>query len=120
MKKVCLLENNIITPFSNLTKETLNPETLNVTECRQYWEKGLLHITDSAYEFFITLEQKGVDCVNLGKLIAHQANMIDNSIHEVSNSKILCDQFDNLFHVDQNEEKVIIFYINYAFFTPFH
>ena len=52
MKKVCLLENNIITPYCSLTKETSSPEKLNVTECRQFRERGLLHITDSACEFF--------------------------------------------------------------------
>ena len=110
MKKVCLLENNIIAPYCSLAKETSSPETLNVTECRQFRERGLLHITDSAYEFFLKLEQERVNNINLGKLISHQANMVDNSINVVSNSEILRNQFRNLFNLDENEDQVIIVY----------
>ena len=114
MKKVCLLENNIITPYCSLAKETSSPETLNVTECRQFRERGLLHITDSAYEFFLKLEQERVNNINLGKLISHQANIVDNSIDVVSNSEILRNQFRNLFNLDENEDQeIIVYYSNF-------
>lgn len=45
MKKMQLLENNVIMPFTTLSKITANPETLNVTESHQFRERGLLHIT---------------------------------------------------------------------------
>ena len=51
-----LLEENVITPFSILEEKSNYKESLQVTEDRQYRERGLIHISDSAYEFFLTLE----------------------------------------------------------------
>ena len=44
------------------------PDTLQVTEGRQYRERGLLHISDQAYIFFMALEKKRVDLLNLNIL----------------------------------------------------
>ena len=51
-----LLEEYIIVPFSQIENTTKFPETLEVTENRQYRSRGLLHISDSSYMFFVALE----------------------------------------------------------------
>ena len=61
IKKVNLLENNVIVPFSLLQGTIFEPETLNVVEARQFRERWLLHISDAAFAFFLSLEQERVD-----------------------------------------------------------
>ena len=55
---LCDSLDNVIIPFAKLTEDTMFPETIEVTEERQYREMGLLHILDQAYLFFMALEQK--------------------------------------------------------------
>lgn len=107
IKKMDLLDNNIIIPHDVLEKSTVYPETLNVTESRQYRERGLLHITDSAHEFFFFLEQEHVDLINLHTLSLFKADMVDKSIQTVLNNERLRDKFIALFDITSNEEKVI-------------
>ena len=52
MKKIELIENNVIVNHQVLRESTENPETLHVIESRQYRERGLFHINDAAYSFF--------------------------------------------------------------------
>lgn len=78
MKMLDLLENNIITPHEVLEKTTAYPQTLSVTESRQYRERGLLHITDSAREFFTLLEQERVDLINFQRLSLLKGDMVDD------------------------------------------
>lgn len=67
MEKVNLLEKNIIAPFAILSGTTGNPEMLHVTESRQFRERGLLHISDDAHGFFMSLEQERVNNINCNK-----------------------------------------------------
>jgi hypothetical protein len=108
MKKVNLLENNVIVPFSILNGITSNPETLHVTESRQFRERGLLHISDGAHAFFMSLEQERVNNINLQKLKDHQANMVDESIKVISSNKTLNNQFGKLFVSEEDEDQVIM------------
>jgi hypothetical protein len=52
MKKIELIENNVIVNHQVLRESTESPETLHVIESRQYRERGLFHISDAAYSFF--------------------------------------------------------------------
>lgn len=52
-----LIEENLIASnFENLQVTTANPETLTVTEERQYRCRGLAHIVEPVYEFFVDLK----------------------------------------------------------------
>jgi len=51
-----LLEENVIVPFSVILNETSLPETLELTEDRQYRNRGLVHISDKAFQFICELE----------------------------------------------------------------
>ena len=60
-----LLDENVIIPFAKLQEDSQFPETLEVTEARQYRERGLLHISDEAYLLFVCLEEKWVRLLNM-------------------------------------------------------
>lgn len=56
-QRMCkLLEESLIIPFCKLEESTQYPETLGMTENRQYRKRSLIHITDHAYLFFMCLE----------------------------------------------------------------
>ena len=48
-----MLEEDIIQPYSELSESSKFPETLEVTERRQFRERSLIHISDKAYLFFL-------------------------------------------------------------------
>ena len=83
--KAQLLQECVIAQFSNLQGTTAYPETLVVTEDRQYRERGLLHISDAAFQFFLNVEQMRVDLINETKLMqaGHKGTAIDAAISEV-------------------------------------
>jgi len=62
--KCTLLEDNIIVPYAAIEGNSEFPETLQVTENRQYRERGLLHISDATFSFFLRLEQLRVNTIN--------------------------------------------------------
>ena len=56
----------------------------------------------------MALEQKRVHNINIGMLIAHEANMVDKSITVESNDEILREQFSHLFVLDEDGAQVNI------------
>ena len=63
-----LLEENVIIPFAKLSESTNVPETLDVTEARQYRERRLIHISDNAYRFFMAMKSEHLKLINNHKL----------------------------------------------------
>ena len=63
-----LLEENVIVPFAKLSESTKVAETLDVTEARQYRERGLILISDNAYRFFLAMESERLKLINNHKL----------------------------------------------------
>lgn len=106
MRKVLLLQNNVIVPSQILRETTKQPETLNLTESRQFREHGLLNISDGAYEFFMILEQERVNQINSVRLSQLGSNLIEDSIDTITKNEIVQDTFLNLFHLDDNGDKV--------------
>ena len=102
-----LLENNVIVPYQVIEKTTAYPQSVRVTESRQYRERGLLHISDNAYEFFLLLEQKRVDLINLHMLSLLKADMVNESIKGVRKNETLKSKFLSLFDIESEGEKVI-------------
>ena len=85
------------------------PETLQVTEGRQYRERGLLHISGQAYIFLIELEKRRVKLLNLHILKKARNKMVEMAMadlkadQELKTSWIQC--FEN---EDIRKHKVII------------
>ena len=107
IKMLDLLENNVIVPYQVIEKTTAYPQSVSATESRQYRERGLLHITDSVYEFFLILEQERVDLINLHMLSKLKADMVDESIKRVLKNEILKSMFISLCDIGSEGEKVI-------------
>lgn len=62
-QRVCkLLEENIVQSFDYLQEKSNFQETLQVTEARQCRQRGLLHISDYVYLFFMQLGQEEWSC----------------------------------------------------------
>jgi hypothetical protein len=84
-----LLEENIIVPFCAFQDNTEYPETLQVTENRQYRKRGLLHISDNAFEFFLMLEQQRINTINESKLKQFKEDTVSNALQETKNNNEL-------------------------------
>jgi hypothetical protein len=96
----------VIIPSQILRETTKKPETLNVTESRQFREHRLLNISDGAYEFFMLLEQQRVDQINSVRLSQQGPDLIEDSIEDVTKNEVLQTKFLNLFCLDDNGDKV--------------
>ena len=105
LRKITMIENNVIVDQKVLQGSTTSLETLGVVEDRQYRERGLLHISDAPYGFFLLLEQERVDRINFSKL-ADLKDMIENSIKKVSNNKSLFLHFKEIFHSETAADEV--------------
>ena len=106
LKEMDFIENNVVVSHQVLEETTESPETLHVIKSRQYRERGLFHISDAAYQFFLKLEQERVDGINISKLTKLQKNMVDKSIQQCSNNKVLFNSFENVFDSEVAFNKV--------------
>ena len=75
-----VLEENVIQSFDRLQETSKCKETLEVTEARQYRQRGLLHVSDEAYLFFMQLEQRRVDLLNVNVMRKKRENMVEAAI----------------------------------------
>ena len=101
-------DNNVVIPYDVLEKTTDDFGTLNVTESRQYRERGLLHITDDAFDFFLTLEHERINLINLERLHQLKDQVIDCSIKSVIENKNVQNEFLSLFNTQLEENKVYV------------
>jgi hypothetical protein len=100
--KIELLQENIIVPYETLQNTSLCLESTNITESLQYRERGLLHISDATYDFFLSLEQARVEKINLEKLRSYQTDMMDTAMKEAWEDEVLQDKFVELFNTAGN------------------
>ena len=108
IKKVELLENHAIAPFEILQRSSTNPETLEATETQQYRRRGLLHISDNAYVFFLSLEQERLNQINNSQLLSMKSDLVDNAIMHMQNSADLESKFTAIFGSSDGIDKVRI------------
>ena len=80
MLKLQLLENNIVVSHECVQISSAFPETLDLIEFRQYRGRGLVHISDDAFEFFMLREQERVNKINTDRLSSLQNSMVDDCI----------------------------------------
>ena len=104
-QRVCeLLEENIIQPYHQLEESSKFSETLQVTEARQYRQRGLLHISDEAYLFFVNLDQRRVDLLNMHILKRAREGMVEAAINSISSDEII---WTKCFPEDATKDKVL-------------
>ena len=101
-----VLEENVIQSFDRLQETSKFKETLEVTEARQYRQRGLLHISDEAYLFFMQLEQRRVDLLNVNVMRKERENMVEAAICRLSSDEELKESWMQCFQseeVDRSE-----------------
>ena len=77
ISKIQALESTVVIPYEILSSETKYPETLNVTESRQYRTQGLIHVFHEFYAFVLELEQKRIEGLNTTMLKKHGDRLIE-------------------------------------------
>lgn len=67
------------------------PGTLEVTEDRQYRERGLIHISDEAFACFKIIEEMRVQHMNSSRLMSsnEKAHFADNAIQAIKDDTAL-------------------------------
>ena len=105
-----LLEDNIIVQFAWLEDNTSAPETLEVTEDRQYRERGLLHISDEAFGFFKILESLKVQEMNMARLVGSidKARFTDTALETILNNPTLASAWRDCFKDTEPDKEVSI------------
>ena len=63
-----IIEENLVVPYAKLEEHSIYQESLEVTESLQYRNRGLIHISDNAFVFFMGLERQRVSILNHTKL----------------------------------------------------
>ena len=72
-----VLKENVFQSFDELQEMSKFKEILEVMEARQRRQRGLLHILDEVYLFFMELEQRRVDLLNVYVLRKQRENMVE-------------------------------------------
>ena len=78
MKKKAV--DSLTSPSSSIHRFSLSPETLSITDRKQYSTGGLTHIMDSAYKFFLALEEKRIQLMNSERLKLCKSNLVSSAI----------------------------------------
>jgi len=71
---------SLTSPSSLIHRFSLSPETLSITDRTQYSTGGLTHITDSAYKFFLALEEKRIQLMNSERLKLCKSNLVSSAM----------------------------------------
>lgn len=71
-----IIEENLVAPYSKLEESSLYQDSLQVTESLQFRNRGLIHISDNAFLFFMSLEQQRVLLLNDSKLKKLKGDLI--------------------------------------------
>ena len=92
-----LLEEYVVGNFSSLEKNSKYPETLNVTEERQFRNRGLTHIEDTAYEFFLDAESLRVGLLNESKVKEFKGTLVDVALLTLKQEETLQNKWEMCF-----------------------
>ena len=103
LSKCNLIEEFLMEDISSLQKSSSCPETLKYTENNQYRSRGLTHISDVAFEFFINLEEFRVSHLNNSMLKIHQEMIVDQSIQLAQKNPTLENAWERCFPEHENE-----------------
>lgn len=106
-----LIEESLVASVAILEKESTCKETLQVTEGRQYRERGLIHIKDAVYRFFMALESNRVRLLNDQAMRREGCNMVEVAYQKLSSSEDLRVKWQECFsEEDARGKEVIISY----------
>lgn len=106
--KCSLLEEHVIVQYAWIKENTTSPETLEVTENRQFRERGLLHISDPAYNFILKLEILRVELLNTHRIKHYEAktDFVENALKTVLGNQDLKSAWNEIFREAHPDKKV--------------
>lgn len=88
--EICeLIEESLVGSLAVLEQASLHKDTLQVTEARQYRERGLIHIEDDVYTLFMALESERVQLLNSEAMRKEKANMAEVAYQQLMENKEL-------------------------------
>ena len=102
-----LLEEYVLENFSYLETSSKYPSTLAVTEEKQYRCRGLTHITDQAYEFFLDAEDQRISLLNEEKVENLKETTIENAAAAFNNNPTLLSKWLSCFPPDVIDSKKV-------------
>jgi len=109
----CKREENIVQSFDQLQERSVFQKTVQVTEARQYRQRGLLHISDDVYLFFMQLEQRRVELLNVHVLKSEHDNLVEAAISSLTRDADLKESWLQCFPKDDVEKNKLIVIINH-------
>jgi len=101
-----LIEESLVGSVTILENESQYKDTLQVTEARQYRERGLIHIEDAVYKFFMALENERVKLLNDQTMRREGTNMVEVALKTITNNRELKVKWTKCFNVEDQEEKM--------------
>lgn len=107
LKLASLLEEHVIANFEALSASTQYPETLAVSEDRQFRNRGLSHIEDLAFEFFLEAEATRVSCLNDHKLALYGEHLVSQTESEMKGDRRIRQKWLDCFPVEEKETKMV-------------
>ena len=85
-------------------------ETLDVTEARQYRERGLIHISDNAYRFFMAMGSERLKLINNHKLKEQKENWIKVAKCTLKTNRELKAKWLACFQEDERTANEVIYF----------
>ena len=90
-----------------MEQESQHKDTLQVTEARHYRERGLIHIEDAVYVFFMSLENQRVQLLNDQMLRKEGANMVEEDDRKLTANEELKLKWEECFNNKDREERKV-------------
>ena len=107
-QEMCALtEESLVGLIAVLEKESQNKETLQVTEARQFGDRGLIHIADSIHRLFMELESLRLQLLNIQTLRKEQSIMVEVTYHKLTSSDNLKQKWQECFSKEDIEGKKV-------------
>ena len=83
MKKVELLQDNIVVPYEHLQRTSSSLEATLISESLQFRERRLFHVSDDAFNFFLALEQERVNQIKNSNVEVYKTVVGDHGLGKV-------------------------------------
>lgn len=112
-----LLEEHVIVQYSWLKDNSNCPATLEVTEVRQYRNRGLINISDEAFACFKRIEEIRVEQINVSRIMSseNKGDIADLAIQTIQADETLLTAWKEIFKdIETSKEVSVYLYMCYC------
>ena len=95
---------SLTSPSSSIHSSSAFPETLSITDRRQYSKGGLTHVTDSAHKFFLALEEKRIQLMNSKRIKLCKSNLVSSAMDIAQADSRLLETWNSCLSVSCDED----------------